>query len=181
MKYIPFFFILLLFLAACDSTDPDEEGVGEEEAITTVRLTLEAPDRSTIMAEWQDLDGDGGNAPTFDPLVIESGVAYTGAIVLLDESDASDVEDITEEVEEEAEEHQFFYTVEGGLVGNLTVNITDQDANGLPVGLEFTVEAAQSGSGVLRVVLSHYDEAPKDGVTRSPETDVEIAWPVTVN
>ena len=66
--------------------------------------------------------------------------------------------------------------------GRVTVTITDQDDNGLPVGLNFTVEvsAGAAASGTLRVVLSHFDDDPKDGMTMSDETDVDVTFPVNI-
>ncbi|MFT4603890.1 MAG: hypothetical protein ACI9W4_000607 [Rhodothermales bacterium] len=35
-------------------------------------------------------------------------------------------------------------------------------------------------TGVLRVILSHYDDEPKDGVSRSSETDIDLSFPVRI-
>ena len=40
---------------------------------------------------------------------------------------------------------------------------------------------ATPGSGTLNVVLSHYDDGPKDGVTQSTESDVDITFPVRID
>ena len=83
---------------------------------------------------------------------------------------------------EEQEDHQLWYTPGGDAVSRLTITITDMDDNGLPVGLNFTVAVSDGGaaSGTLQVVLSHYDSAPKDGVTMSIESDVDITFPVII-
>ena len=171
-----------VFFAACDSTEPDIEGPGEEEQITTVVLTFDAGGGSSFEARWSDPDGDGGAAPTVEDITVQTGVTYTVNVQFLDESDPSDVEDITVEVSDEAEEHQVFTTAEGAWAGETTIVVTDRDGNGLPLGLEATLVTTAVGgtSGSLQVVLSHYDDVPKDGVTRSPETDVEVSFPVTV-
>jgi len=81
-------------------------------------------------------------------------------------------------------EHQFFYTVGGDVAVQeaVTITITDQDENSLPVGLMFTVAVADVGlgTGTLNVVLSHYDDAPKNGTDRSDETDIDVTFPLTV-
>lgn len=168
---------LALTMTACDSTEPDDNGAGEEELITRVVLTLTGGGQ-TIVAEASDPDGDGTNFQ-IDALSLAAGTTYSGSIELFD--DIHD-ENITEEVEEEADEHQFFYTVQGGLANRLTVTVTDTDGNGLPVGLDFTLTVSQGGaaSGTLNVVLSHFDEEPKTGTGRSDETDVDVTFPVTV-
>ena len=35
-------------------------------------------------------------------------------------------------------------------------------------------------NGQLRVILSHFDEAPKDGVNQSDETDIDVTFEVLV-
>ncbi len=171
----------MLFNFGCGD-DKNPAGPGEEELITTVILTLtETGTTNQVTAQFQDLDGDGGNSPVIGTLTLEAGKTYTGAIQLLNES-VNPAEDVTEEVEEEADAHQFFYTAEGGIAARVTVTITDRDANNLPIGLEFTaaVSAGPAASGTLNVVLAHYDEVAKDGVTRSPETDIDIDFPVNI-
>ena len=179
-KYLTFALSLVLFtvvFAACDSTEPDDEGPGEEELITRVVLTLTG-DGQTVTATANDPDGDGTNFQ-IDTITLTAGTTYTGSIELADDING---EDITEEVDEEGDEHQFFYTVGGGAAGRVTVTITDQDDDGLPVGLSFTVavSAGDAASGTLRVILSHYDDDPKDGMTMSDETDVDVTFPVEI-
>ena len=179
-KYVgtPLLLILLvLSVAACDSNEPDEEGAGEEELITRVVLTL-VGGGETISAEADDPDGDGTNFQ-IDTITLQSGTTYTGSIDLFDDVNG---EDIGEEVAEEDDEHQFFYTPSGGIAGRVTVTITDTDGAGLPVGLAFTLTVSNGGaaSGSLNVVLSHFDEEPKNGTDRSDETDVDVTVPVTI-
>ena len=98
-------------------------------------------------------------------------------------SDEINGEDITEEIEEEADEHQFWFTPAGGVSDRVTVSIDDLDSNGFPVGLEFTVTVTEgaAATGTMQVVLSHYDEGPKDGVSLSDESDFDIVFPVEIN
>ncbi len=169
---------LLIVLPGCDSGEPDD-GAGERELITRVTLTLTPMAGGTpIEAVAEDPDGDGANL-TIDPIQLVPGTTYLGTIELYD---GVNDEDITAEVEEEADEHQFWYTAEGGIAGRVTVAVTDTDANGLPLGLAFTVTvtAGDAASGTLNVVLSHYDEGPKNGTDRSDESDIDIDFPVTL-
>ena len=175
-------FVLVLGFAvsACDSDDPDEDGPGEEELITRVTVTLTpAGGGSAITVSANDPDGDGTNFQ-IDDLTLSANTTYTGSIEVSDEING---EDITEEIEEEADEHQFFFFPGGGVANLLTVTATDLDGNGLPVGLAFSLVVGDgaSSSGTLRVVLSHYDEGPKDGVTQSDESDFDISFPVDIN
>ena len=163
-KYLTFALALIVFtvvFAACDSNEPDDEGPGEEELITRVVLRLSGGGQ-TVIATANDPDGDGTNFQ-IDTINLTAGTTYDGTVELADDING---EDITEEIEEEDDEHQFFYTVGGGANGRVTVTITDQDENGFPVGLNFTVEvsAGAAASGTLRVILSHFDDDPKDGI-----------------
>lgn len=179
--------ILLLVFSGCNDDNPadsGDEGPGEEELITTVTLTLtDASDANNIATvQWRDIDGPGGNDPVIGTLTLTAGKTYNGTIQLLNEQ-ANPAENITDEVNEEHNAHQFFYTAEGGVTGRVAVAITDQDDNGLPVGLNFTVtvSAGAAASGTLNVILGHYDEVVKDGTTKSTETDVDIDLPVNIN
>ncbi len=176
-----FLFLLLsaTLIVGCDSDDPDDEGPGEEELITTVTVTL-TPNGGgqNVTAVANDPDGDGA-AFTIGDINLTAGTTYTGSITISDDING---EDITEEIEEEDDEHQLWYTASGGAADRVTVTINDMDGNGLPLGLDFTLEvsAGADASGTMNIVLSHYDEGPKDGVTRSDESDFDLNFPVNI-
>ena len=187
-KYLTFALALVLFpviFTACDSTEPDDEGPGDEELITRVVLTLTGGGQ-TVTATANDPDGDGTDFQ-IDTITLTAGTTYTGSVELADDING---EDITEEIEDEAEEHQFFYTVGGGVAGRVTVTITDSETDygsnevgdDLPVGLAFEIAVTDGGaaSGTLRVILSHFDDDPKDGMTMSDETDIDVTFPVNI-
>ncbi|MCO4774134.1 MAG: type 1 periplasmic binding fold superfamily protein [Deltaproteobacteria bacterium] len=145
-------------LAGCeDPTDPGDQN--EQELITTVELTL-TPDGGgdDVVARWADPEGDG--SPVIDDVLLDAG-GYTLAVRFLDEL-SSPVEDISEEVAAEADEHQVFFTgpgVEGPAstaeaATVLTHAYTDTDDNGLPLGLENSVDAV-AGTTELTVTLRH--------------------------
>ncbi|HUF10994.1 MAG TPA: hypothetical protein VMO47_16860 [Rhodothermales bacterium] len=174
---IAFTVTLAVFIGACDSTEPDDDGAGEQEFITRVVLTL-VGGGDNVTAEASDPDGDGAGFE-IDTLRLTAGVTYVGSVELADDING---EDVTEEVQAEDDAHQFFYTVGGGAAGRVTVTITDEDENGLPVGLDFMVEVSPGGpaDGTLRVILSHFDDEPKNGVDQSDETDVDVTFPVRI-
>ncbi|HAY36043.1 MAG: hypothetical protein P8H65_11040 [Rhodothermales bacterium] len=173
--------LVLLFLSftlnACDSAEPDHDHAGEEELITRVVVTLTSG-TETVTANANDPDGDGTGFE-IDPIVLSSGTTYSGSITLWDDVN---LENITEEIEEEDDEHQFFYTVGGGVSDRVDVSITDRDSNNLPVGLTFDLVVSDGGpaSGTLNVVLSHFDDQPKNGSDRSDETDVNVTFTISL-
>ena len=169
-------FCLIIFSAGCDSDEPSV-GPGEMELITRVALILTGAEENVI-AVANDADGDGIDI-TVDTLRLMAGASYTGIITF---EDGVNNENITEEVEEEADEHQVFYELKDDLGTKITIVATDQDGNGLPIGLQFAIQvtARTASEGTLNVVLSHYDDTPKDGVTKSDESDVDIDFPVKI-
>lgn len=169
--------LLLPFATACDSAAPDDHGAGEQEFITRLELRLQGAGR-TVTAAATDADGDGVGIEVGE-LVLDAGTTYTGTVIVLDEIND---EDVAAEIAEEADEHQFFFTPGGGATSRMTVAVTDRDVNALPIGLAFTLTVSPGGAatGTLNVVLSHFDEEPKDGTTRSDETDIDVTFPVTI-
>jgi hypothetical protein len=169
--------VLGLFVISC-SDDDDPVAVDEEEVITTMNVTLTGS-ASTITLQSQDLDGDGPNAPVIDISGnLSANATYTGTIELLNETE-SPAEDITEEVAEEDEEHQFFFTTSGALT---SVVYNDEDADGNPVGLAFTLTTGDAGSGTLQITLRHEPTKPNDGTLAEAggETDIAQSFSITV-
>lgn len=170
----------ILFTGCSDDDDATPEEVNEEETITTMTVTL-VPNGGgdTITLTSRDLDGDGPNAPevTISGSLAPS-TAYGGTIVLLNETETP-AENITEEVAEEDEEHQFFFEITGAIG---TVAYADQDGNGNPVGILFTLQTNTAGSGTITITLRHEPNKPNDGTLADAggETDIAQAFSVTV-
>lgn len=156
-----------------DEPTPDDEN----ELITTVRYTLTPVGGGTALtAEWKDLDGAGGNAPTIGSLTLAPNTTYTGAVTFLDES-KSPADDITAEVNTESYEHLVVYTpTPANLV---SVTRTDRDRNNLEVGLTTRLITATAASGSLKITLRHQPGA-KNGQPEPGSTDAEVTFPLTV-
>ena len=133
----------------------------EEEVITTAILTFTpAGGGSAVTATFNDPDGDGGAAPTVDPINLVKATTYT-TTVRFENRLETPAEDITVEVADESDEHQVFFTgtAVNGPASNqpgapLTHSYTDTDVNGLPVGLSSSIVTA-TGTGTLIVTLRH--------------------------
>lgn len=175
---------LMAFTAACsdDNTGPE---AGESELISRITITLTPVGGGTpIVAAINDPDGNGPQPPQAQsaPIALRAGTTYNG-LIKLENATVTPPVDITKEVEAEKEEHRFFYTVQGGLAGRVSFVNLDVDRNGAPVGLTFQVQATAGAAtaGSFRVVLSHYDDAPKgNGQTPSNETDVDVTYQASV-
>ena len=101
IQYKTLCLLLSLLIISCSKEDP--EPINEEELITTVQLTFKTPGITDQIVRWQE----GFN--NSDIISLAANTQYEVEIIFLDESDPSDIEDITEEVKEEADEHQIFY------------------------------------------------------------------------
>lgn len=173
-------FTTLLFVSCSKDDDSTPEPVNEEEVITTLTATLvPAGQGTTITLKSQDLDGDGPNAPVVTVSGnLSAGVIYNGNIELLNEME-SPAEDITAEVEEEDLDHQFFYTIGGGL--DVTTSYENNDSEGNPLGTEFTLVAGAASSGALTFTLRHEPTKPNTGLDDAGgETDITVTFNLTV-
>ena len=173
----------------------------EAEVFTTVSLTFTpVGGGAAVTAAFKDPDGDGGNAPTIDPITLVAGTQYTTTVTLLNELETPAV-DITLEVKDESDQHQLFFTgtaVNGPASNQPTAPLThvygDTDVNGLPVGLVNNV-AAKAGTGMLTLTLRHMppvngaavkvaglaDTVKASGFAAiGGETDVSVNFVVTV-
>jgi hypothetical protein len=172
-------FVTVLFVSCSNDDDPPEP-INEEEVITTLTTTLTPSQGGTpITLQTRDLDGDGPNAPIVTVSGnLATGVTYNGIIVLLNET-VNPPENITEEVEEEDLDHQFFYTLGGGL--DVTTAYANFDSEGNPLGTEFTLTVGAVSSGVLTFTLRHEPTKPNTGlVDAGGETDITATFNVTV-
>lgn len=167
-------------LAACgdSSTAPG----GEQEVISRVTLTLTPTTGAPIVSFIDDADGNGPQAPSAQSGVITltRGATYTGTVKFENRLE-NPPEDITEEVEEEDDEHRVYYTVTGA---GITITTLDTDGAGRPLGLRYRVVAGSAaGAGAMRVVLCHYDDAPKVATSTScqGDTDINVVFNYTVN
>jgi predicted small lipoprotein YifL len=174
MKHIA---ISLLVLAACGDDGPGD--IPEQELITRVTLTFASqsgPD--VVRAAFDDPDGDGGEAPTVDPIQLVAGTTYDLSISFQNALE-DPPEEITTEVRDEGDEHQVFFTgtaVKGPATTNATAPLehayADMDANGLPLGLANTM-VATAGSGELVVTLLHVPPVNEVAV-KSAQTTMQV-------
>jgi hypothetical protein len=159
-------------------TDPTN--TAEEVLPNVVTLTLTSP-QGNATAVWRGTTDVKGTASRIDTLILAAGRTYTGAITAVNDTKSPTV-DLTKEYLEKANEHQFFYTISGDAQSRVTFTITDRDGNNLPLGLAFNVVTTSGGTarGTLNVVLGHYDDVKKMGTNRSPESDMDINFPVVI-
>lgn len=184
MKNLKILAITLIGLTTFVSCNDDDNPVpvNEEEVITTV-TTILTNGAQIVTLRSRDLDGDGPNAP----LVTVSGnltanTTYTGTVSFLNEI-ANPIEDITEEVLEEGVDHQVFFQAPSALG---TFAYSDTDANGRPIGLQFTLTTTAAATGNLLVTLRHELNKSAAGVSGGSitnaggNTDAAVTYAIVV-
>ena len=171
-------------LFSCKDDEPDDPIIeNAEEVITTLTYTLTPTDGNGDVKTFifEDLDGDGGNAPILTLDSLEKNKAYSGKVSLLNRA-ANPVEDITVEVDEEGDEHQFFYQTTNNI---FSVNYSDTDKNGQPIGI-LTSLTTDTLSGNLTITLRHEPNKTAANVSTGDitnaggETDIEVTFVVNV-
>ncbi|MEP1032196.1 hypothetical protein [Ekhidna sp.] len=180
------------FVGCSDDDVPAAEN--EEEIINSVTLTFTpAGGGSAIVATYLDADGEGTGNPVLSDIELNTQTTYTLNITMANTLE-SPAEDITVEVEEEGDEHQLFFGFSSGVfsdpsgTGNIgstgTINYTDQDDSGNPIGLSTTWITTNQGStgGEFRVLLKHQPDIKSATSTSSDgETDIDITWTINVS
>ena len=133
-KQIFFYLFTALLISSC-SSDEDEvdeipELINEQEVITTVVLTFDSSDNPTQTIRWAVEEDNSSKV-----INLKANTDYQVGISFLDETDPSDVEDITEEVIEEADEHQVFYDFSDVSISYSSGTNDTIDSDGNPVYL----------------------------------------------
>ncbi len=177
---------LLLVSTGCKKeSNPADSGNQLEEVlpnVVTLTLTSSNP-QEIVKAIWRSTSTAVNAAAVvrIDTLRLTAGRTYTGIIEAQNDL-KTPIIDLTQDYKRLQDEHQFFYTPTVGISNRVTFILTDKDSKGLPIGLNYTVSVSAGGvvSGNLNVILGHYDDVKKDGITRSPESDIDITFPVAV-
>jgi hypothetical protein len=170
----------LIGVSACQKDDDDMEVPTDQEVITTVELEFTpAGGGAAETFTFSDEDGPGGDAPVVDQIDLAANTTYSLSVEFIDRSDAANPEFITEEIEDEKEEHLVCFE---SSIGDVTVTINDQDADGNPLGLSSTVETGAAGTqGTFTIILKHEPSKTASDPCSTGETDVEAEFMIMVN
>jgi hypothetical protein len=178
IKKVVFPFLAIACLAACKKTSsPNNET--EHEAITTITLNFKQGSTTVYTYVFDDPDGDGGNAPTRkDVIALAANQTYMVDITLLNKT-KTPVSDVTPKIIQQATSHEFYY-LPASL--NLTVQKTDVDANGFPLGYNSRWSTTSAGTGTLRLKLMHKPiiKGPNDNPDKG-HTDIDIVFDARIN
>jgi len=170
---------LMVVLGCVYSCKPDDpKPVNEEEVITTIRVTL-MPEGGTrpVNLVFFDADGEQGNIPPEITVsgALQASTIYTAVITLMNETTSPPV-DVSAEILEEAEDHLFCFATGS----NIAISYSDEDDNGMPIGLESVWQTGAAEAAQVTVSLRH-QPGTKTGDCPGPgETDAEVTFNVLV-
>lgn len=187
-----FLSILGSTLLSCNDDDaPAAEN--EEEVIDNVILTFTpATAGSPVIISAIDPDGEGASDFIIQQIYLASNTVYTLNVEFRNNALG---EDITTEVAEEGTEHIIYFGFTSNLFsdpagdGNIgstnrndAVNYTDEDENGIEIGLSSVWITGDPASGEFRLLLKH-QPGIKSEVSSSTdgETDIDLIWNIVIN
>lgn len=201
MRFLSVPLVSTLALAAGCSDPAEAPDPGEVISRVTIHFQPNGTIGGTpVTAVANDPDGDGGEPPVIDPIVlpIDSYIMT----VTFENALEDPAEDITTEVADESDQHQVFFTgtaVNGPASDQpgapLMHGYIDADANGQPIGLQNQITAGPAGTGELTITLRHLP--PLNGAATKTadlagqvktggfgaiggESDASVTFPVTV-
>ena len=192
--------ILFLALFACsDVEDDDHDHDHDHDVITRIELELTpAAGGGSILAVWVDADNNGN--PVIDDLQLPSTGDFEMVVRLFSDLEEP-AEELTGKIEDDGVSHQLFFTgdVDGpatdGAGALLSQSYADQDAGGLPLGLDNDISVLAAGQGEMTITLRHMppvgDEPSKvaglaelvasDGFVALPgDNDIQVVFPTEV-
>lgn len=145
------FFILI----ACSDVETHSY-VDEQELITAVELSFRDEAGMVSVASWDA--SDSSTDPVIDSVSLVVEQNYALSVRFLNGLEEPS-EDLTAEIQGEGTEHQVFF---GGSVfdGILMHSYEDADENGLPIGLDNSIQTIGVGEGNLTLALRHM---PQEG------------------
>ena len=172
--------VIVISLNACSNDDP--KPVNEDELITTITTTLKNGSQ-TITLVYKDLDGDG----PYEPILVVSdnlkaATIYTGTVAFLNET-TDPVGNIATEILAEGVDHQLFFQAPAAIG---TFAYADQDVNGKPIGLQFTLTTGEATTGNLTITLKHQPNKSAAGVSSGNitnaggATDASVSYPLII-
>ena len=170
-KLLAILFISALSFTACsdnDDHDHDDHDHGEhEDEITQLVYTLTntANSADVVTFTFTDEDGEGGADGTTEVSGnLTANATYSGALELIN---LEELEDVGAEIaEEDAEDHEILYNTNG-----LTIETTDVDGNGDPLGFNTSVTAGAAGTGDLTISVVHEGKKPNDGTVADAQSE----------
>ncbi len=160
----------------CERNPNDPECLGEEEVITTLKITFKDSASGNILYNYQFKDSDNNGIPeVFDTIKLAANKTYKAELQFLNEATLP-TQDVTNEIEAEKNDHLLVFET---TAADINVGYIDYDNNNLPVGLQTYWTTHAAANGHILVTLRH-QPGVKDGTKTPGDTDMQVDFPVVV-
>ena len=169
------------------SCKKEPENTIENDVITTIKLSLKDTTTGTPVVDYvfKDLDGDGGNPPVTDTLIMHPDTYYEIQLDLTNERQTP-AQSVTAEINTNKEEHQLFYKPAPSL-SLINILYKDFDANGKPLGLKMSFNTQNAPvSGTVEIILRHFPNKSGANVSTGDitnargDSEMEIDFPFKI-
>jgi uncharacterized lipoprotein YajG len=168
--YIYFLFFTIVLISACKDKQL------EQEVVTTIQLKLTDAAGVAKTFSWEKKDPNGTAAPIVDTIKMVANKVYTGELTLLNAA-VSPISDLTQEIRDKKADHLFVFKPSAA---NVSIKITDLDANLKPVGLATTWTVQSASNGSINILLKHLPDKTATNPETTGATDIDAIFPIKI-
>lgn len=170
--------VFMLLVAGCskDVSKPNDEN--EHEAINKIEFVFAETGGATTSFVIEDPDGDGGNPPSrIDTIKLNTNKQYNLTLKVYNIASGV-IKDVSSTILLQAASHEFYFIPSGVSV---TIQKTDKDKNGYPIGFLSSWQTAGAGTGSLLFKLMHKTalKGPNDGPNVG-HSDIQLNLPLII-
>lgn len=172
------FATFLVLMAACSKSVNKPNNENEHEAINKIELIFAETGGATTSFVIEDPDGDGGNPPSrIDTIKLNRNKQYTLTVKVFNIVSGV-IKEVSSTILAQGTSHEFYFIPSGVSV---TVQKTDKDKNGYPIGFLSSWQTAGAGSGSILFKLMHKTglKGPNDGPNVG-HSDIQLNLPITI-
>jgi len=172
------FATFLVLMAACSKSVNKPNNENEHEAINKIELVFTETGGGSTSFVIEDPDGDGGNPPSrIDTIKLNSNKQYTLTVKVFNIVSGV-IKEVSSTILAQATSHEFYFIPSGVSV---TIQKTDKDKNGYPIGFLSSWQTAGAGTGSILFKLMHKTalKGPNDGPNVG-HSDIQLNLPITI-
>ena len=170
--------VFMILLGSCSKNVSNPNNENEHEAINKIEFVFAETSGASTSFIMEDPDGDGGNPPSrIDTIKLNNNKQYSLTIKIYNISSGV-VKEVSATVLEQATSHEFYFIPSGVSV---SIQKTDKDKNGYPIGFLSTWQTASAGAGSLLFKLMHKTalKGPNDGPNVG-HSDIQLNLPIII-
>lgn len=169
-------FMMLMVGCSKDVSNPNDEN--EHEAINKIELVFAETGGANTSFIMEDPDGDGGNPPSrIDTIKLNSNKQYNLTVKVYNIASGV-IKEVSSTILAQATSHEFYFIPSGVSV---TVQKTDKDKSGYPIGFLSSWQTAGAGTGSILFKLMHKTalKGPNDGHNVG-HSDIQLNLPIII-